>query len=180
MKEAGILLHISSLPSRYGIGSFGERAYRFADFLAETGQKYWQVLPLGVTGFGNAPYQSASSFAGNPYFIDLDILKEQGLLQLSEYENIDWGEDPCRVDYGQMYFHRKEVLSLAAKRFDKNNRNYIRFCKENAFWLDDFALFMAIKEHFGMVSFQKWSKEYARRDTVALAKFTKHKEEKQD
>lgn len=180
MKESGILLHISSLPSKYGIGTLGEAAYRFADFLAETGQNYWQILPLGVTGYGNSPYQSASSFAGNPYLIDLELLAEQGLLQSSDYENIDWGKDPCRVDYGQLYFYRNKVLSLAAKRFDKSNRDYIRFCKENTFWLDDFALFMAIKEHFNMVGFDQWPTEYAHRERTTLEKFAKHHTEKTD
>lgn len=177
VKEAGILLHISSLPSEHGIGTLGKEAYRFADFLAEAGQKYWQVLPLGVTGYGNSPYQCASSFAGNHYFIDLDLLSEEGLIEKHEYQNINWGGNPERVDFGQIYRHRGEVLSLAAKRFNKQSKDYIRFCKKQAPWLDDYALYMAIKESFGMASFDNWDKDLTIRKPEALAAFAaEHKE----
>lgn len=180
MKESGILLHISSLPSKYGIGTLGQAAYGFADFLAETGQKYWQILPLGVTGYGNSPYQSASSFAGNPYFIDFDLLEAQGLLHKDEYQNINWGGAPDRIDYGVIYSNRYAVLRAAAARLNTRNPEYKRFCRANAFWLDDFALFMAIKEHFGMVSFDSWDTPYIQRDAAVLSQFSAENKQKLD
>ena len=102
-RESGIIMHISSLPSKYGIGTLGEAAFDFVDFLKAAKQKYWQVLPLGPTTYGDSPYQSYSSFAGNPYFIDLDILKDLGLLKLEEYENVDFGKDEENVNYNLIY-----------------------------------------------------------------------------
>ena len=110
----GILLHLSSLPSPYGIGTMGRAAYSFVDFLSSAGQSLWQLLPLGPTSCGDSPYQSFSSFAGNPYFIDLDMLVEDGLLVQSELDGIDWGTDPELVDYGKIYEYRFKVLKIAA------------------------------------------------------------------
>ena len=105
-------MHISSLPGNFGIGTFGENAYSFVDYLKKSGQTYWQILPLCPTSYGDSPYQSFSTFAGNPYFIDLDVLNEQGLLEKDEYENIVWCDDITKVDYGKLYFERQKVLQL--------------------------------------------------------------------
>lgn len=113
-RSAGVLMHVSSLPSNYGIGTFGKEAYAFVDFLKEAGQTYWQMLPLHPTGFGNSPYQALSSFAGNPYLIDLDMLIEDGLLRKEEVEDIDWGKDVSKVDYGKLYENRFAVLEKQA------------------------------------------------------------------
>ena len=112
-RHSGILLHISSLPSRHGIGTLGREAYAFADFLRAAGQKYWQLLPLGPTSYGDSPYQSFSTFAGNPYFIDLDLLSEDGLLTKAELEAVNWGTQPRYVDYGKIYASRFTLLHRA-------------------------------------------------------------------
>lgn len=145
MRVSGILLHITSLPSPYGIGTLGKAAYDFADFLERAGQKRWQILPVGHTGFGNSPYQAFSAFAGNPYMIDLDFLCDEGLLKKEEYELIDWGINDRCVDYGKIFRNRTAVLKNIFPRF-RETEEYRRFCDENAFWLDDYALFMAKKE----------------------------------
>lgn len=113
---------ISSLPSPYGIGTMGVEARAFVDFLAEGGQSCWQLLPIGPTGFGDSPYQSFSSFAGNPYFIDLDMLAGEGLLERAEYEGLSWGDDPARVDYGLLYQTRYPVLRKACRRLLEQGR----------------------------------------------------------
>ena len=148
-RACGILMHITSLPSPYGIGTLGKAAYEFADFLKEAGHKYWQVLPVGPTSIGDSPYQSFSSFAGNPYMIDLDMLEEEGLLKKEEYENADFGGHPLYVDYGKMYENRFDVLKKAYERFDIANDDYVDFCVDNAYWLDDYAVFMTAKKAFG-------------------------------
>ncbi len=147
MRVSGILLHITSLPSPYGIGTLGKAAYDFVDFLERAGQKRWQILPVGHTGFGNSPYQAFSAFAGNPYMIDLDFLCDEGLLKKEEYELIDWGINERCVDYGKIFRNRTAVLKNIFPRF-RETEEYRRFCDENAFWLDDYALFMAKKEVF--------------------------------
>ncbi len=119
-RSSGIIMHISSLPSPYGIGTLGEAAFDFADFLAASGQKYWQVLPVGPTGYGDSPYQCFSSFAGNPYFLDLDKLREDGLLTRAEIESVDWGTDEQRVDFGKIYNGRFPLLEKAFSRFERN------------------------------------------------------------
>ena len=116
-RGAGILLPISSLPSPYGIGSLGQEAYYFVDQLKEAGQRYWQVLPVGPTSFGDSPYQSFSTFAGNPYFIDLDMLQEEGLLKMEEILSIDWGKLAYDVDYQKMYVNRFGILKKAFLRW---------------------------------------------------------------
>ena len=115
-RGAGILMPITSLPSPYGIGTLGKEAFRFADFVKETGGIYWQVLPIGPTSYGDSPYQSFSAFAGNPYFIDLDILVEEGLLKQEELDEREWGEEPAKVDYGVIYENRYTVLRQAFAR----------------------------------------------------------------
>ncbi len=154
MRKAGILLPVFSVPSRYGIGDFGEGAYRFIDFLAGSGQSYWQVLPLGPTTVGDSPYQSPSAFGGNPYFISLDILKKEGLLKEDELRQTESGK---RIDYAHLYNTRYHVLRTAFKRFDRTDRVYRDFCEENKDWLFDHTLFYAIKKHFNYLPFNLWN-----------------------
>ncbi len=156
-RSAGIILAVSSLPSRYGIGTFGRAAYDFVDFLVKAGQKYWQMLPLGPTGYGDSPYQSFSAFAGNPYYIDLDMLVEDGLLGQGEPSSINWGSDSEKVDYGRIYANRFEILKLAKERgWKRDSAKIDAFCSENGFWLDDYCLYMACKRYFGMKSWNNW------------------------
>ena len=171
-RSSGILLHISSLPTRYGIGTLGREAYAFADFLKAAGQRYWQLLPLGPTSYGDSPYQSFSTFAGNPYFIDLDLLTEDGLLDRAELEAIDWGTEPRYVDYGRIYDSRFRVLRRAFQKGWSRDREAVeRFARENR-WLDDYALYMAVKQHFGMKSWLDWPDEDIRlRRPEAMEKY---------
>ena len=158
-RSSGILLHISSLPSPYGIGTLGREAYAFADFLRAAGQKYWQLLPLGPTSYGDSPYQSFSTFAGNPYFIDLDLLAEDGLLSPSELEAEDWGGQRRYVDYGRIYAARFGLLRKAFQAGYPRDRAAVEaFCRENK-WLDNYALYMALKARFGMKSWLDWPDE---------------------
>ena len=157
-RHSGILLHISSLPSPYGIGTLGREAYAFADFLRAAGQKYWQLLPLGPTSYGASPYQSFSTFAGNPYFIDLDLLAEDGLLSSSDLA-ADWGGDPRQVDYGKIYAARFGLLRRAFQTGYPRDREAVEaFSRENK-WLDNYALYMALKARFGMKSWLDWPDE---------------------
>lgn len=165
MRKSGILLPIFSLSSDYGIGNLGEKAYEFVDFLKKAKQSYWQILPIGPTGYGDSPYQSFSSFAGNPYFIDIDELIFQGFITKEEVVSFDFGSDEKIIDYNKLFENRLNLLSLAAINFDKQNPEYQLFVKQEKFWLENYALFMAIKESNGMVSFQKWE------DDVRLRKF---------
>ena len=180
-RGSGILLHISSLPSPHGIGTLGKAAYDFADFLHAAGQKYWQLLPLGPTSYGDSPYQSFSTFAGNPYFIDLDLLAEEGLLDRSELERIDWGGEPRYVDYGKIYAARFGVLRKAFQRgFPRDREAVAAFQKENP-WLESYALYMAVKAHFGMRSWLEWPDEAIRlRKPEAVARYTKELREDVD
>jgi len=115
-RSSGILMHITSLPSPYGIGTFGKEAYEFVDFLVKAGQKYWQLLPIGTTSYGDSPYQSFSAFAGNPYFIDFEILTKEGLLIKSDYENLDFGNNPEKVEYEKIFLNKFPVLKIAFER----------------------------------------------------------------
>lgn len=171
MRTSGLLLSVSSLPSPYGIGAFGAAAYRFVDFLVEARQSHWQILPLGCTGYADSPYQSFSTFAGNPYFIDLDLLCDEGLLTPNECSGVDWGGDARRVDYGALHEHRFNVLYLAYGRFDKTSDAFKDFCDKQAYWLDDFALFMALKHAQGGVSWQQWPQPYRLRQPKEMAGF---------
>ena len=168
MRESGILMHITSLPSAYGIGTMGKAAYKFVDFLVKAGQSCWQILPLTPTGFGDSPYQSFSACAGNHYLIDLDILVEEGLLKQEELENICWGDDPERVDFGTMYIQRNRVLKLAYSRFTPD-AGYQKFVEENTQWLDDYALFMSLKESFSGATWLDWPEELRCHNEEALA-----------
>lgn len=169
MRQSGILLPLTALPGLWGVGTLGREAERFLDFLRAAGQSCWQILPIGPTGFGDSPYQSFSSFAGNPYLIDLDLLAEEGLLEREEYAALDWGSDPGRVDYGALYHSRLPVLRRACERLlSTPPEDYPEFCRENAFWLEDYALFMALKGAFGGGSWQTWPEELRRRDPETL------------
>jgi len=171
MRSAGILLPITSLPTRYGIGGFSEEAYAFADRLAEAGQTIWQILPVVPTGFGDSPYQSFSTFAGNPYMISLDELCRTGLLSKEECEDADACEDPEYVDYGRVYRTRYTVLRKAFGRFSADRaEGYGRFLKENGDWLPNYALFMAIKESLGGIPWSSWPGPLMMREESALAK----------
>ena len=144
---------VSSLPSKYGIGTLGKAAYDFADFLKSAGQRVWQMLPLGPTGYGDSPYSAFSTYAGNPYYIDLETLCGDGLLNRKYLDAIDWGGEADRVDYGKIYERRFEVLERAcAAGWEKHSGEIAEFEKENASWLPDYALFMALKRRFGMSS----------------------------
>lgn len=157
IRSAGILMPISSLPSNYGIGTLGKCAYEFVDFLVKANQSYWQVLPIGPTSYGDSPYQSFSSFAGNPYFIDLDILVEEGLLNPEDLYDI---RNDYPIDYGYLYSYRFNLLHKAyLNGKDKYANEFEEFKEENKEWLDDYSLFMAVKKHFGQVSWLDWPEE---------------------
>ena len=167
MRSSGILMHISSLPGPYGIGTMGKRAFEFVDFLSSSGQSIWQILPLNPTGYGDSPYQSCSTFAGNHYLIDLDALVEEGLLEKEELDRITWCHLETKVDFGIQYNNRLQVLRLAYERF-RDDQALESFCRENRSWLEDFALFMALKGHFGGKPWYQWEKELKFRKEEAM------------
>jgi len=170
---SGVLLHLSSLPSPGGIGTMGRCARDFVDFLELAGQSCWQILPICPTGYGNSPYQSPSSFAGNPYFIDLEELEEKGLLNGEEVRKADAGRNPERVDYGTLYEKRNPLLNIAAQRFlDDLEDGFGLFCAANAAWLEDHALFMAIKRYHGGAPWYSWKRPLREREEQALAQFS--------
>ncbi len=170
MRTSGVLMPISSLPSPYGIGTMGKAARKFIDFLSKAGQKYWQILPICQTSYGDSPYQSFSSFAGNPYFIDLEYLCKDKLLTKKECESFDWGDNEQYIDYGTMYISRYALLRKAYKRFHKNvPTDYEKFLKKEKDWLDEYSLFMAIKDANGGVSWLEWDEKLKRRDEKAIA-----------
>ena len=174
-RGAGVLLSISSLPSPYGIGTMGEAAYRFIDKLAETGFSFWQVLPIGPTSLGDSPYQSFSVFAGNPYFIDLDILIAEGLLSRDEVQNVSWSDSPNRVSYEKLWAHRyvifREAYENAIKDGIVSSDEYKAFKEENSFWLDDYSLYMACKNHFNNVEWLKWDEKIRHRDAAVMEQY---------
>ena len=173
MRGSGILMHISSLPSDHGIGTLGREAYEFVDFLSETGQKYWQVLPIGPTSYGDSPYQSPSAFAGNPYFIDLPTLEAEGLIFREDYAGLPFSHDPQNVDYGAVYYYRKMVFNIINERFDEAKYpEFAEFCRDNRPWLDDYALFMAIKDDNEGKCWNEFPEElkYRREDAIREAK----------
>ena len=160
MRTGGILLPVFSLPGKYGIGCFSKEARQFVDFLARTGQSWWQILPLGPTGYGDSPYQSFSTFAGNPYFIDLETLTAEGLLTAWECEEPDFGSDAGQIDYGKLYAERLRLLRKAFERSDHaKTLEYEEFCAGNAYWLEDYALFMAVKDTHGGADFETWEED---------------------
>lgn len=159
-RSAGILLPISSLPSPYGIGCFSQEAYDFVDWLKEAGQTYWQILPLGVTSYGDSPYQSFSAFAGNPYFISLDALVEEGVLTADECKKAHFGRKADDINYSRLYTERGRLLRLAYSRSDiGHNEVFTAFCEKNKWWLDDFALFMAVKDRFEGKPWIEWAED---------------------
>lgn len=172
-RAAGVLMHVSSLPSPYGIGSFGKEARQWVDFLHEAGQSYWQVLPLGPTSYGDSPYQSFSAFAGNPYFIDLDSLCEDGLLNKKEYAFLSWGAKPGRVDYAALYENRETVLRKAHSRFI-DSKDFRDFCLENAYWLESYSLYMSIKASQGQRSWIDWPEPLRLRSEPELSMAREH------
>ena len=178
MRTSGILLPITSLPSKYGIGCFSKEAYEFVDFLEKAKQTYWQILPLGPTSYGDSPYQSFSTFAGNPYFIDLTKLIEKGLLTAKECDLVDFGDNKSYVDYGKIYEGRFELLRTAYKRSKiEKDKDYKAFCKENEDWLFDYAAYMAIKDSFGGISFVEWPEDIRTREPKVLEAYVKKLQE---
>lgn len=170
-RSAGILMPISSLPGPYGMGTLGKEAFAFLDFAREMEYTFWQVLPVGPTGYGDSPYQSFSAFAGNPYFIDLETLTEEGLLSREDCEKVYWGTDPTHVDYGALYNGRSEVLHKAYRNsHHKETAEYKAFCEENEYWLEDYAMFRAIKDSRQGQPWQQWDLPLRTREKDALLK----------
>ena len=169
MRASGILMPVFSLPSRYGIGSFSKSAYQFVDMLKKAGQKYWQILPLCPTSYGDSPYQSFSTYAGNPYFIDLDQLIEEKLLTRKECQACDFGDDPQDIDYGKLYESRFKLLRKAYERANVGeDQEFEAYRRENAWWLDDYALFMAVKDRFDGVAWNEWAEDIRLRWSNAM------------
>ena len=178
MRTSGILLPVASLPSKYGIGAFSKEAYKFVDTLEKAGQSYWQILPLGPTGYGDSPYQSFSTFAGNPYFIDLEKLIKKGWITKDECKAYDFGDNAGYVDYEKIYNCRYEILRKAYERSRiADDADFQKFCKENKEWLDDYALYTEIKAANDGKSWSEWEDEYRLRDELALEKFAKENRE---
>ena len=160
MRTSGILLPVFSLPGRYGIGCFSESAYHFIDYLAAAKQTYWQILPIGPTGYGDSPYQSFSTFAGNPYFISLENLIRDGLLTEAECDAAELEENESRIDYGKQYTERTNLLKKAFSRSrHAEEKEFLAFREENRYWLEDYALFMALKDAHGGTDFESWEEE---------------------
>ena len=174
IRSSGILMPMSSLPSPYGIGTMGKAAYEFVDFLKASGQKYWQLLPLGPTSFGDSPYASPSSFAGNPYYIDLDLLIKDGLLKRSDVKQIPWGDDPAVTDYSAVFDGRYQVLRKACRNgYARYEQEINAFRAENASWLENYALFMSVKDKFDGACWQDWPDDAIRlRKPEAIAAYT--------
>ena len=159
-RAAGILLSVTSLPSKYGIGCFSKSAYDFVDWLKEAGQTYWQILPICPTSYGDSPYQSFSTFAGNPYFISLEGLIEEGVLTEEECDSMDFGDAEDGIDYEKVFWARYPLLRLAYERSNiSQNQEYLRFVEENRWWLDDYALFMAVKNYFDGAPWTHWPED---------------------
>ncbi len=178
MRRNGMLLPIASLPSPYGIGGFSKEAYEFIDLLEETGQKLWQILPLGPTSYGDSPYQSFSTFAGNPYFIDLDTLVEKGWLTKEACEASDYGDNESYIDYGRIYNSRFVLLKQAFLNSDVlSDEKFTEFCKANQHWLPDYALYMALKNQNDGKSWIEWEEEIRLRKPEAVEYYKKELEE---
>lgn len=184
IRASGVLLPVSALPSPYGIGTFGREAYSFVNFLSEAGQSYWQILPLGITSYGDSPYQSPSAFAGGYYYIDLDLLVEEGFLLTEDLEGIDLKGDGdvldpgSPIDYYQLYLTRLTILRRAFARSFERLRNLVQaFSEAEAWWLSDFAVFMAIKSEHEMRSWQEWPDPYRFREPKVMEAFTREHEE---
>ncbi|MCM1159254.1 MAG: 4-alpha-glucanotransferase [Bacteroidales bacterium] len=168
-RAAGVLLAISSLPSKYGIGCFSKEAYRFVDWLSGAGQSCWQILPLGPTGYGDSPYQSFSTYAGNPYFIDLEALIAEGVLTKEECDSMDFGKRAGAINYKKLYEGRYVLLRRAYERSNiSRNAAYQAFVEENGWWLHDYALYMAVKGRFGGKAWTEWAEDIRIRRENAL------------
>jgi len=180
-RGAGILMPIFSLPSPYGIGTFGADAREFVDQLKKARQSFWQVLPMGPTSYGDSPYQSFSAFAGNPYFIDLDTLKEEGLLTQQEIDECFWSERPEQVKYDAIYYYRFPLLKKAFQRSGhKKTEAYEAFLEKNAYWLHDYSLYMALKKHFEDAAWLDWDEDIRLRKPTVIAAYEKELEEEID
>ena len=172
-RGSGILLAVSSLPSEYGIGTLGDAAFHFVDLLVDLKQKYWQVLPVGPTSFGDSPYQSLSAFAGNPYLIDLDQLVREKLLTPEEIRSYYWGTQESAIDYAALFENRTLVLQKAFERFDEHEPEFQQFVEENRDWVEDYGLYMALKVSNGNQSWQSWPEDIQKKQPVALANYQK-------
>lgn len=176
MRKSGILLPISSIPAKYGVGTFSKQAYEFVDFLVEAGQKIWQILPLGPTSYGDSPYQSFSTFAGNPYFIDLEQLMKLGYISKADCEGVNFGTNPEYVDYGQMYANRFPILrkayDAALSKGMQQEEGYRKFMEENAYWITDYALYMAVKASFDNICWTDWDEDIRLRKPEAVQAYT--------
>ena len=171
-RSSGILLHISSLPSPYGIGNMGKAAREFIDFLKKAGQSYWQILPIGPCGYGDSPYQSFSAFAGNPYFIDPDRFIDEGLLTRDEVDAITWGSSPARTDYSALYVERLPLLRKAYVRFRAEHADELAaFAEREKDWLPDYALFMAVKKALGDGPWSDWPEDIRLRRADAVERY---------
>lgn len=176
-RSAGVLLSITSLPTPYGIGTIGKEAREFADFLKKAGQKVWQILPVGPTSYGDSPYQSFSTYAGNPYLIDLDTLAEEGLVTKEELDSYDWGSDDRHIDYEKIYNSRYKVLRSAFEAFSKLDANseekkaFRAFTRNNSGWLKNYALYMAVKNYYDMASWTEWPEDIKMREEAALVRY---------
>ena len=174
-RSAGVIMHIASLPGKFGIGTFGKEAYEYVEFLYKSGMRYWQILPLGQTGYGDSPYQSFSAFAGNPYFIDFDILKDEGILSKAEYINENSGDNEEYIYYGLLFNIKYIVLRRAYENFKKSHNFLLKeyfesFKEENNWWLDNYSLYMAVKGKFNLASWQEWDDDIKKRrpETIEL------------
>ena len=179
-RSAGILLHPTSLPGKYAIGDLGDDAFKFVDFLEKSGQKLWQVFPLGPTGYGDSPYQCFSAFAGNPNLVSPDKLKEDGLLRDHDLQNIP-EHDQTSIDYGEVIEYKKSLLKKAFTNYkrhqEKFEKDFNKFSKENSAWLDDFAFFMAAKEAHGGIVWKDWDEGLVLRKKKALDEWKKKLED---
>ncbi len=177
MRKSGVLLPVASLPGSYGIGCFSREAYDFVDMLKGAGQSYWQILPLGPTGYGDSPYQSFSTFAGNPYFIDLKALVEEGFLTGEECETVDFGRNEAEIDYAKIYEGRFPLLKKAYVRAKDagvmDSEEYRNFLKREADWLEDYALFMAVKDWHAGKSWDQWEENIRLRNKAVLECYRK-------
>ena len=171
-RGAGILLPITSLPSPYGIGTLGQEAYQFVDLLTDLRQRYWQVLPIGPTSYGDSPYQAFSAFAGNPYLIDLEMLYKDGLIELSDIRSFFWGSNEREIDYAVLHKNRFSILRLAYERFDKSNISFRIFCEKEQEWLADYSLFMSVKMHFQEKEWSLWDLDIRNRTSAGLEKYS--------
>ena len=175
-RSSGILLHPTSLPGKYGIGSLGKEAYKFVDFLKKANQKLWQIFPLGPTGYGDSPYQCFSTFAGNPYLIDFDLLIEQNLLSEEDLKDINFGDNKEYVDYGAIYNQKYPLLRKAFENFKANGNDDLKrkletFKAENSDWLNDYSLFISLKNHFNGLPWTEWPHDIKVREEAAVSKY---------